>query len=185
MSPASPLPARARPYDERAPTGRGYALFAVLVAVLLVMAAGALLMTHAVRRMALLTDQYRDLHVQALVDSGVSLALAQIRQDYGYEGSSTASLDGGRVVIQITRTSLQLRQVALRSFYRGESRSAQVTVFVETPASLPEIRSFVLVPNPGGSGPGGSGPGGGGPGDSDDGGPKGPGDEPDGIRDQF
>ncbi|MCG8456972.1 MAG: hypothetical protein MI919_11885 [Holophagales bacterium] len=127
---------------------RSYALFAVLIAVLLLVAVGGLLASYLVRRMSLVADQHRDLHVQALLDSGLALSLALIRQDFDYEGAVSATMDGGSVRYSITRQSLKLRSVDLSSFYRGETRRAVATVYIESPLHLPEVRRWDLLPPP-------------------------------------
>lgn len=119
----------------------------MLIATLLVVAAGSLITTHLVRRMALLNDQHRNLHVQALLDSGLSIGMARIRQDYSYTGSSVEDFDGGRVRIAVERPSAQIRHVFLESFYRGERRVQVVSVFIELPGSLPEIQSWNPIPS--------------------------------------
>ncbi|MEM1181056.1 MAG: hypothetical protein AAGM22_22130 [Acidobacteriota bacterium] len=106
---------------------RGFALFIVLMAILLLVAAGAMMSLHILNRMALIRDQERNLHLQALVDSGYAYAASRIAADRGYSAIVELELDGGVVEVDvevITGLVVQpgLRQIGLRAEYRGEVR---------------------------------------------------------------
>ncbi len=132
----------ARGPTSRSRRERGIVLYMVLVIVLLLMAAGAILGIHLQRRTAIFRDHQRNLHVQALLDSGTAVALSQIRQDFQYQGTETLKIDGGSVVSTVLFSSKTgIREVRLASKYRGESRRAEATVRVEKNRP-PEVLSW-------------------------------------------
>ncbi len=111
---------------------RGIVLYMVLVVVLLLMAAGAVLGIHLQRRAAIFRDQERNLHVQALLDSGTAVALSEMRKDFQYQGSRTVEIDGGSVISRVSFTSKTgIRDLRVTAKYRGESRRVSATVQVE------------------------------------------------------
>ncbi|MEM8996375.1 MAG: hypothetical protein AAGF23_16430 [Acidobacteriota bacterium] len=142
-------PASEAPDPRAKPTG--FALFLVLMAVLLLVAAGALMALHIQHRLGEVLDLERNLHLQALIDSGYAFAAAQVARDYGYSAVVDLELDGGVVEVDVVHAVTfgqpqGLRRVELRASYRGKVRRARGLLFVERPGERPQLYGLESVP---------------------------------------
>lgn len=130
---------------------RAFALFTVLIAVLLLLGAGALLVLHVQVRMALVRDQQRNMALQSLLDSGYAVVAGTVREDYGFDGELELELDGGLVRMEIDRIvglglPPGLRHVDMTAFYRGEVRRAEGFLRIPSPGAAPELYGLEPVP---------------------------------------
>jgi hypothetical protein len=127
------------PIDQGAArTRRGMALGLALLLVVLVLAAGALSVSLLIGRQHALLREQRNLHLQALLDAGVALALARYSEDRFYSDSEELVLDGGVIHIEGNVGDLSRRFVELRARYAGAQREALVTLSVP-PTGLPSL----------------------------------------------
>lgn len=124
---------------------RGVALFFVLTVAVLLLAAGAILGLHLQGRMMIFTDQQRNLHADALLDSGMATVLAELNRDRRAQGSQTVSLDGGEVKVTITAVGVDRRSIEVVSSYRGKTRRGLGLVLL-LPKEPPKVISWRPVP---------------------------------------
>ena len=123
----------------------------VMIAVLLLLGAGALLVLHVQVRMALVRDQQRNMALQNLLDSGYAVAAGSMREDYGFDGELEVELDGGLVRMEIDRVFVLgqppgLRYIQMTAFYRGEVRRAEGFLLLPSPGAMPELYGLEPVP---------------------------------------
>ena len=124
---------------------RGIVLYMVLVIVLLLLAAGAILGAHLQKRMAIFRDQQRNMHVQALLDTGMATAMAVMDQDFQYQGTQRLNIDDGTVTAHVAFSSVSgVRDVRITAKYRGETRRARAVVRV-APMAPPVVTSWKPV----------------------------------------
>ena len=124
---------------------RGLALLFVLAVAVLLLAAGAVLGLHLQGRMMIFRDQQRNLHADALLDSGLATALAEINRDRSARGSQKVALDGGEVTLTITTVGVDRRSVEVVTSYQGKARRGIGLVEVK-PKELPKLITWRPAP---------------------------------------
>ncbi len=82
------------------PTG-GYVLIAALVVIALMMAGGALLAASLQYRMWLLRQETQSIHLTALADAGVALALDRFSLSHFWDGVGKQPMDGGTFAVDV------------------------------------------------------------------------------------
>lgn len=120
---------------------RGMALYLVLVVAVLLLAAGAVLGMHLQKRMSTVIDQQKNLHADALLDSGLAQAMAILSDNYLYQGTRNLDLDGGRVTVKIAFYKItDVRSVEVTATYRGKTRrgAGLIAVHVAKPPRVAE-----------------------------------------------
>ncbi|MEM6796675.1 MAG: hypothetical protein AAF725_22070 [Acidobacteriota bacterium] len=127
-----------------APGQRGYALLVVTIAIVSLLASGALLSIHLNSRMMLLRDQDRNFSLQTLLDSGYSQAGSALSANSRYAGYELLQINGGEVRVHVEiavggggRPRGYFRRVRLYANYRGETRAAEGFIWVETDGAEP------------------------------------------------
>ena len=124
---------------------QGVVLFMVLVIALLLLSVGAVLGFHLQKRMDIFRDQQRNLHVQALLDSGMASALASLRDNHLYQGKQELELDGGEVEVVVSYGSgTGLRKVEITSKFRHETRRSEGVIRAEQ-NQLPRVIEWTPV----------------------------------------
>lgn len=113
---------------------------------LVVLVALSLVAAHLHGRMLLVREQYRDVHVQSLVDAGIAHAMAQIYDRIAYDETERLELDDGEVVVEVSIAGVQRRWVDVWARYRGEERSLRVEVFIEEAGALPKVEGLAGRP---------------------------------------
>lgn len=151
--------------EVRRPTGRGpqewpgecpeprpgFALFVALLAVFLLLAAGALLAMHLQMRYELLRDQQRNMQLQNLLDSGYALIAASVREDYSFSGRLDLELGGGVVEMDVqwlvgSGIPTGTRRIEMAAFYGGETRRARGLLRIPSPGARPVLYGFEPLP---------------------------------------
>ena len=132
--------------DDHPERPEGFVLFVVLIAILLILSAGALVAIHLQGRHLLVTDQVRNVHVRALVDSGIAHGLAKIYEDNGYSGGERLELDGGEVFVSVSFATADRFWIDAWARYRGEVRGMRVQVLAEDQGDYPRVLEWGDVP---------------------------------------
>ncbi|MEL7058414.1 MAG: hypothetical protein AAGN46_00150 [Acidobacteriota bacterium] len=121
----------------------GWALVAVLVVAALLLGALGLVAAALHERMFEVRSADRDLRLQVLVDSGISVALQRLRGNFFHVGSETFELNGGSAEVTIAlSTKDRHRDVRVEATWGGARRVAVAEIFREDAASFPEVVSW-------------------------------------------
>ncbi len=80
---------------------RGYVLVAALVVIVLMMAGGALLAASLQYRMWLLRQEVQNVHLTALTDAGLALALDRFSLSHSWDGIGEQPLGDGAFAVEV------------------------------------------------------------------------------------
>lgn len=103
----------------------GHVLIVALFVIAVTMAASAMIAGALAYKMWLVRQQSRNLHLTALADGALALALAELSADRGYRGTAKpVPYDDGTFAIAARQTALNEAQVEVRVTYGGGRRAA-------------------------------------------------------------
>lgn len=103
----------------------GHVLIVALFVIAVTMAASAMIAGTLAYKMWLVRQQSRNLHLTALADGAVALALAELSVDHGYRGThKPVPYDDGTFAIEARQTGLNEAEVEVRATYGGGRRAA-------------------------------------------------------------
>ncbi len=108
----------------RARPARGYILVAALVVIALMMAAGALLAGSLQYRMWLLRQETQGIHLTALTDAGIALALDRLWLSHFWDGAEEQRLGGGAFAVTVEMGDHAMTRVVTVTATRGAAGRA-------------------------------------------------------------
>ncbi|MEM8962229.1 MAG: hypothetical protein AAGD38_12170 [Acidobacteriota bacterium] len=111
---------------------RGFALFTALILLLVIMAVLALLAASLTRQQMLYRQENQAMHLGALTDAGVALALAELTNNPAWTGTDdTVLLDRGQFDARITDVASNRRTVRIDAFWGARGRSVEVELALQ------------------------------------------------------
>ncbi|MEM9555920.1 MAG: hypothetical protein AAGC60_16815 [Acidobacteriota bacterium] len=111
-------------------TEGGWALVAVLVVLLILSLAASLVASHLWTRQQAVRRQVIDVHLQALADSGLSLAMAQITAARYSGAEDEAEIGDGQVRYRVVVAGSGVREVEIEAAFVGWRRAGTARVLV-------------------------------------------------------
>ncbi len=103
---------------------QGYALVTALVVIALMMSAGALLAASLQFRMWLLRQEVQGIHLTALTDAGLAMALDRFSLSHFWDGVGEQSLDGGTYAVEVAMGDQAMTRVVTVNATWGPGRRA-------------------------------------------------------------
>ncbi len=114
---------------EKARREQGYALVMALVVIALMLSAGALLAASLQFRMWLLRQEVQGIHLTALTDAGVALALDRLSLSHFWDGVDEQSLGAGTFVVEVDMGAQAMtRVVTVHATWGPARRGARAVV---------------------------------------------------------
>lgn len=103
---------------------QGYALVTALVVIALMMASGALLAASLQFRMWLLRQEVQDIHLTALTDAGLALALDGLSRSHFWDGVGEQPLGDGSFTVSVEMGDQAMTRVVTVNGALGPARRA-------------------------------------------------------------
>ena len=125
---------------------RGHVLLLALFVIFMAMTAGALLAGSLQFRMNLLRQEVQDIHLTALADGGLAIALDRLSVTPWWTGSVVQDIGGGSVTVEVSNTDQVMTMVVdvYASYDRG-GRAVRAQVLLSD-FSPPRVVSWEPIP---------------------------------------
>jgi len=127
---------------KRAP---GFVLVSALVVIALMMAGGALLAASLQHRMWLLRQEVQDLHLTALADAGLALALDRLALSPGFEGTGEQAMGEGAFAVGVEMADQAMTRVVTVTAVWGRGGRRIRAVVLLSDLQAPRVISWQPV----------------------------------------